>query len=139
MKKVISQISILLISIIILSSCGGGKKGSGVKCQRAGINEVIIRESADCDKINPYTSSSANSRYVESNIFMGLLETDPNTLELVGSLAIGRPVVTELTEGEYKGGMSLAYELRPEAKWDNGTPILASDVVFTMKCPAKKM
>jgi peptide/nickel transport system substrate-binding protein len=94
---------------------------------------VIIRESADCDKINPYTSSSANSRYVESNIFMGLLETDPNSLELVGSLAIGRPVVTELTEGEYKGGMSITYELRPEAKWDNGTPVLASDVVFTMK------
>lgn len=133
MKKIVYQISVVLASVLILSSCGGGKKGSKVKSSRAGINEVIIRESADCDKINPYTSTSANSRYVESNVFMALLDVDPNTLEMIGSLAVSRPTITEITDGEYKGGMSITYELRPEAKWDNGTPVTANDVVFTMK------
>ena len=133
MKKIVYQISIVLASMLVITSCGGGKKSSTVKCTRAGLSEVIIRESADCDKINPYTSTSANSRYVESNIFMALLDVDPNTLELVGSLAVGRPTITELTEGEYKGGMSIVYEIRPEAKWDNGTPITANDVAFTLK------
>lgn len=134
MKKIFYVAAVSLSSLIAFTSCGGGKKsGNNVKCARAGLSEVIIRESADCDKINPYTSSSANSRYVESNIFMSLLETDPNTLEFTGSLAIGRPIITEITEGEYAGGMSLTYELRPEAKWDNGSPVMATDAVFTIK------
>jgi peptide/nickel transport system substrate-binding protein len=58
---------------------------------------------------------------------------DPRTLELSPQLAVSRPEIKVLEDGEYAGGMSLTYEIHPEATWDNGTPITAEDYVFTIK------
>ena len=130
-----SLLSLFTFSLMI-SSCGGGKKsnsGSGVKCDRAGINEIVIREVADADKINPYTYTSGYSTFPVADIFMSLLGQNPKTLELVPLLAVSRPTKTLIEDGPYKGGMSFVYELRPEAKWDNGSPVMASDVAFTLK------
>ena len=96
-------------------------------------NEVIIHMLADADMLLPTNSSSANSTYIESNIFQSLLARDPETMELIGILAVGRPEVKAIEEGEWEGGTSFTYEIRPEARWDNGDPILASDVEFTLK------
>ncbi len=129
----------------LIASCGGSEEGPAEtgftadleyiqeNSKRAGVNEVTIHELGDPDKINPILSSSANSTYIEGNIFQTLLARNPETLELSGLLAVGRPVITPLDSGEYAGGQSLTYEIRPEATWDNGDPILASDYIFTMK------
>ncbi|MBP6665151.1 MAG: hypothetical protein KA168_07680 [Chitinophagales bacterium] len=109
------------------SGCGDGTS------KKAGDQTAVLHELADADKLNPLTSSSANSSYMQLNIFQGLLTTDFKTLQSVGLLAIDRPQIAELNDGMYKGGMSLTYEIRPEAVWDNGTPITAADVIFTVK------
>jgi len=120
---------------LFFSACGGGsKKGNAsVKSERAGINDVVIVEQSDPDKLNPITYNSNNASTIMGNIYQSLLNLDPSTLEFIPILAKSRPVITEITEGPYKGGLTMVYELRPEAKWDNGTPILASDVAFTLK------
>lgn len=125
---------ILTVSLFF-TACGGGKKGGEgkIKSERAGDNNVIIQESSDPDKLNPITYNSANAAYIFGNIFQGLLNTDPATLEYIPVLAKSRPEIKEITEGEYKGGLEISYELRPEAKWDNGTPITAEDVAFSLK------
>lgn len=128
------QFSLILFVILFLTSCGGGSKsGSSVKSERAGINEVVIQESSDPDKLNPITYNSANANYIIGNIFQALLNLDPTTLEFVPVLAVARPTITEITEGPYNGGLKIEYEIRPEAKWDNGSPITAEDVAFTLK------
>jgi peptide/nickel transport system substrate-binding protein len=132
------KISILFLFAfsIGLVACGGGKKsgnGKSVKCDRAGINEVIIREVADADKINPFTYTSGYSVYPVNDIYLSLLGQNPKTLELIPILAVSRPTKTLIEDGPYKGGISFVYEIRPEAKWDNNSPVLATDVAFTLK------
>lgn len=134
-----------MIFISVIAACGGGSEGDNEigftsdldyineNSKRAGLNEVIIHELGDPDKINPILSSSANSTYIESNIFQALLSRNPETLELEGMVAKGRPIITPLDSGEYAGGLSLEYEIRPEATWDNGDPITAEDYIFALK------
>ena len=115
-------------------ACSSGSDSGEVVSKKAGDNTVVIHELSDPDYLNPFVSSSANSTYIELNIFQQLLGINFKTLELEGVLATGRPEITEIEEGEYKGGMSLAYEIRPEATWDNGTPVIAEDYIFSVKC-----
>lgn len=105
--------------------CGTSTKGNDPA--------IVVHDLGNPDKLNPVISSSANARYVESNIFQSLLFTDFKTLQPVGLLAVDRPQIQEINDGKYKDGMSLTYEIRPEAVWDNGTPITAADVIFTVK------
>lgn len=117
------------------SSCGssGGDDSDKVKglvsSARAGINEVIIRESANPDKIIPFISNSANSQYIESVIWESLLTVDPHSLELIPILAVSRPAM----EPNELGGFNMSYEIRPEATWPDGSPITGHDVAFTLK------
>ncbi len=121
--------------IIGLSSCGGGgKKSSGVKSKRAGINEVVIHISADPDKLNSITSTAANASEIERNIFASLLDNELDSpFTIIPGLAKGRPLIEEITEGKYKGGLNITYELREIAKWDNGSPVTVDDIIFTLK------
>jgi peptide/nickel transport system substrate-binding protein len=64
---------------------------------------------------------------------MGLEGTDPKDYHLTPALVVARPTISEVKDGEWKGGIKLEYEIRPEAIWDNGTPVSASDYVFTLK------
>ena len=41
--------------------------------------------------------------------------------------------VDTIREGEYAGGLSFSYEMRPEARWENGDPVTAHDYLFTLK------
>ncbi len=127
--------SMLALTIIFFSGCSsdGGSDGGKVVSKKEGDNTVVLHELSDPDFLNPFISSAANSTYIELNIFQQLLAIDFKTLELVGSLAVGRPEIKEVEEGEYAGGMSLAYEIRPEATWDDGTPIIAEDYIFSIK------
>ncbi len=94
-------------------------------------NELIVHELSDPDKLNPLTSQGAGSSYVEHNLFMYLLDVDKDKLEVIPWLAKERPTITNLEEGPYK--LRIDYEIRPEAVWDNGTPVTAYDVDFSFK------
>jgi peptide/nickel transport system substrate-binding protein len=129
-----STLAAIFITASILVSCGGGQKSEKVKSARAGINEVIIHINSSPDKINPITQTNTYAQMVSDGIFMGALGSDPDSIGvIVPSLAVSRPVITEITDGEYKGGLKLDYEIKPEAVWDNGTPVTGDDVAFTVK------
>ena len=57
------------------------------------------------------------------------MEIDFKSLELTPLLAEKRPDIEQTPEG----GLRITYTIRPEAKWDNGTPVTAKDVEFTLK------
>ena len=94
---------------------------------------VNVHESSDPDGMNPVTSYSASAFYMQENVFQKLLEYDPKTLTLRPVLAKEMPTVKTLTKGKYKGGMSITYEIHPDAVWDNGQPVTAEDYIFTVK------
>lgn len=94
---------------------------------------VTLHQYAEPEYLNPITATNINSYPILYNIFGQLLEYHPQKLTLMPQTAAKRPVVTKVKSGAYNGGMSLSYEIRPEATWDNGDPITAYDYVFTLK------
>lgn len=93
-------------------------------------NEVVIHALADPEMLNPCNSIDATSGYINSYLFQRLIDIDyRNPSELIPVLAENRPVIEKTAEGK----MTLTFRIRNEAKWDNGSPITAKDVEFSIK------
>lgn len=138
------NVRLLLFFLVtaLLVACGDEKKENiltedlsklSYKGKKAGNNTLVVHELSDPDKLNPITSTGAGATYIEHNVFMYLLDVDKEKLDVVPWLAKERPRISEITEGEFAGGLKIDYEIKPEAVWDNGTPVTALDVAFAMK------
>jgi peptide/nickel transport system substrate-binding protein len=89
---------------------------------------VLLR--GNTDGLNVLLTQSAQSTEILApNVHCGLLDMDPKTFELKPYLAKAQPIIKELDNDR----MSISYEIREEAVWDNGSPITAEDYAFTMK------
>ena len=137
-KQILKHLSFaaIVISAITVTSCNGGQKSNNakVKSARAGVNEVVIHINSSPDKLNPVTLTNSYGQEVVNDIFMSILGLNPDSMGvIIPALAVARPTVTELTEGEYKGGLRIDYEIKAEAVWDNGSPVTGDDVAFTVK------
>ena len=120
--KNIFKFSIIFLIFFSISCANEEKEERG--------NVIIIHELGDPDKIQPSNSTSANSTYIEGNIFMTLggSESTP-PFEKYGYLAENRPKITEMNDGNVK----YEYTIRKEAVWDNGEPVTGEDVLFSYK------
>jgi peptide/nickel transport system substrate-binding protein len=76
----------------------------------------------------PYMSTAAISRYVRQMIFQTLNSQDAETFAQVPQIAS----VADIRK-EPNGGISYSYVIDESAKWPNGLPITAADVVFSLK------
>lgn len=90
---------------------------------------VLIHQAGEPQSLHPTNSRGAESTMMHNHLFQTLLQVDYKTLQLVPLLATARPVIRELPDG----GMALDLEIRPEATWDDGTPITGHDVAFSVK------
>jgi peptide/nickel transport system substrate-binding protein len=118
--------TILIISTLFLLGCK----------DKLSRNEdtLVIHESADPETLNPLNSSSANARVIIEQVFSQVLGSEVSgKYNLLPILSQELPKISEIKDGEFKGGMKIEYEIRPEATWDNGTPITAHDYIFTIK------
>lgn len=129
----LSWLILLLVSVFVFESCRTEPQADGVVT--ASDEPVIIttRLRGNPDKLNPLASASATSRKVHRHIFPVLLNYDPKTTKLTPMLAKSMPEVKQITEGKWAGGESYTYEIHEAAVWDNGSPVQASDYIFTMK------
>ena len=120
--KNIFKFSIIFLIFFSISCANEEKEERG--------NVIIIHELGDPDKIQPSNSTSANSTYIEGNIFMTLggSESTP-PFEKYGYLAENRPKITEMNDGNVK----YEYTIRKEAVWDNGEPVTGEDVLCSYK------
>jgi peptide/nickel transport system substrate-binding protein len=75
----------------------------------------------------------APSSYITKQIFHTLGDLDPKTQQLRPLLVTSIPVVRQIQEGPRKGNFAYDFAIIPEAVWDNGTPVTAEDVAFTLK------
>jgi peptide/nickel transport system substrate-binding protein len=136
--KNVFKILLLLPLFAFLSSCDGGSSSSNgvLTSKKAGVNEIYVHLSSDLDKINPIISTSANASLVERFLFYNLLESNPSTLGLTNVVATSRPTIEEIEAdvfGVKMPGLAITYNIRPEAVWDDGTPITAKDYEFALK------
>ncbi|NJB84642.1 peptide/nickel transport system substrate-binding protein [Lewinella marina] len=121
-----------LLSIVIvlstIASCSGGAEPSGQALSSSVGQEVRIVLKAEPVGLNPILSVQSISRYVGEQIFQTLNAQDPKTFELQPLLA-SLPEIETLADG----GLSYRYRIDSTARWPNGEPVLASDVVFSLK------
>ncbi len=140
--SLLKALAVFVVTTIFIG-CSGGGSGDGndsnssdsgpVESQRAGKNEVIIHETADADKMNPITSTSANAGYIHNRLYQGLLYVGPDSFKYHPIIAESRPEIKKISNDEYEEGLAISYTIRDEAKWDNGDPITSHDVAFSLK------
>jgi ABC-type transport system substrate-binding protein len=121
--KYITFLSALsLIVVVMLFACKSSKK-SNVRA------DVTVHIMSDPEMLNPVCYTDAGAAYIMRYMYQSMIDIDFKTLELTPVLAESMPVI----EKEADGKMKFTYRIRPEAKWDNGSPITAKDVEFTLK------
>lgn len=113
--------------IFLLSTCGVTGCTSSLKSEA-----VRIRWSSDPQTLDPLLVSAPQAQEVINLLHCSLLVGDHNQRPAPW-LAQALPTISQ------RGSLTLlTYTLRPEATWDNGQPVLARDVAFTLKllnCP----
>ena len=86
---------------------------------------VIRRLEGDVKTLNPLLSETRYDHYVESCLFTPLLQLDANLL----------PTTTGSLTDKYEisaDGKEYTFHLNPKATFSDGSPVRASDVVFTL-------
>ena len=78
---------------------------------------------AEPQTLNPLTYKDLYARYVKEYVVEALLDRDPDTLQFVPWLADRWEVSPD--------GLVITFHLDPRAKFSDGTPVTADDVVFT--------
>jgi peptide/nickel transport system substrate-binding protein len=87
---------------------------------------LVIHLLADPEHLNPLTSNDSAANAVLRWLFLSLLDPDNETLELRPLLARELPEISE-------DKLTYTFRLREGITFSDGEPLLADDVVFTVK------
>jgi peptide/nickel transport system substrate-binding protein len=129
-KQLWGSLFLLLTVVLIAGGCKPTPAGDGQPNQDSipvTGDWVRVYHSADPDALHPYNSRSAFATFIKEHIYMYLADYNSATMQREYTLAVGAPTVSE-------DGKSFTYEMRPEARWDNGDPITGADFAFSIKC-----
>lgn len=115
----------LVATLFLFQNCRREKKDTAFT--------VSIRYDAPVTNLNPYGSVVGTNLYTCSRLFMTLGDLDPQSLELKPTMVKELPRAVTAQSGPHQGQIAYTFELLPEAKWDNGTPVTGHDIEFTLK------
>ncbi len=144
MKRVLSTMAVVLLAVLLLASCS--KKASTSTTASSTTNTTSTSNTTSAKTATTASSSSAkkvfrvaNSAEPESldpakiqgvpehrlfeGLFEGLVVYDPVTADGIPGLAESWDISDD--------GLTYTFHLRKNAKWSDGTPITADDVVYS--------
>ena len=119
-RKRLYYIAALILAGLVLNSCS---------TYESNPTQVVLWQLGDPEMLNPILADDLGSAQIDNNIFQPLLNFDYRTFKLVPVLADSLPTL----KVDSAGRMYITYEIRKEAKWDNGSPVTAKDAEFTLK------
>ena len=119
---------VLILFLIFASSCKQVPEATEVST-RTNAGTVRVWDMNEPRGLHPYNSTDMTGFNVKQVVFQKLLDFDYETYELIPVLAVSRPQMEVIKDSI----ISLTFEIRPEATWDNGTPITARDIEFSYK------
>ncbi len=126
MKNNLRIYGALFLIPAILLSCG--RKNPTPKADYGDFS-VKLRMNPEPAGLNALTVNDQNKTIILSYISYPSLGIDLETLDWTPILAKEVPVTENLPGGKQK----VTLEIRDEATWDNGSPITAEDVAFSLK------
>lgn len=133
MKNFLLSASAACVLLFWFSNCG---EDASKKCnlfEFSKENTVTIRMAGPATILNPAVYRTGYDSYVFGQIFQTLAQIEPQTLELVPLLIKKMPVMRTVSSGPFAGSLAYDFEIYENAKWDNGTPVTANDMIFTLK------
>ncbi|WP_139925807.1 ABC transporter substrate-binding protein [Hymenobacter sp. DG01] len=122
----------LLLGLVLLVWAGLGLSACSPTATSA--EAVRIRWARDPDNLDPLLVDNPSAFEVINLLHCSLLKGNEAQNRFVPWLAEAQPTTRPLGDSL----LLVTYRLRPQATWDNGSPVLARDVAFTLKvmnCP----
>ncbi len=119
----VRAVTLAFVGLLTIAACGGSS-GSGIK--EGGTLTYII--DADAQTLNPFEAGDVPSVRSYQFMFPSLYELD-KSLNVVPGLADGMPTLSSDLK-------TWTVKLKTGAKWSDGTPITANDVVTTDRIEA---
>ncbi len=107
---------LVFASLFLLSSCS-------VKPTDIGMVVRAGHFGSDPKTLNPLIATDATSAHYGNMLYLGLVENDPDTFEVIPSMAES----FEVTDS----GKTILVKLRKDIVWSDGMKITADDVVYT--------
>lgn len=123
---------LFLLAGLGLFACGGRERTAPSQTQTVADDEtkpsdggtVIRRLPADVSTLNPILSTSKYDRWVFFYLFTPLTQFDAN-LQVAPGIAKSWEITPD--------GKIYTFHIDPKATFDDGTPVLASDVIWSLK------
>lgn len=127
-RKIMSVIALCIVIVLTLTACGGGKaattdteQGSSNSVEKAmkAINVGLMNAPSG---FNPLESTDVSQNTCSAILFNPLVELD---IDMKYKLMLADSIETE-------DNQTFTVKLNEKAKWTDGEPITADDVVFTV-------
>ena len=118
---------------LIAFSCKSDQTSETTEQENKLQSTILVHAKAEPDRLNPMLTVNSYAGRTVKYIFSPLLTYDPESIELVPVLAKALPEVSTQQDGPNAGMPAYTYEIKEEATWDDGSPVVASDYVFTLK------
>ncbi len=129
--------ALFLLCALLLSSCrtepSTVSEANTVQFKHAGSKTVYLGLPVQLKTLNPIATRAPYPEIIYTNIIQPLMDIDLKTYEIIPVLAQSKPIVKEITEGKYAGGISYTYQIKDGAVWDDGSPVTGKDVEFSAK------
>ena len=127
----IKKTFILISAIITLQSCipDSTKNKRDDEKQETSYNQqniVVQHISAQPDGLHPYNSNSSFRTFIFQSTQKTLIKLDLQSLEYIPDLVEGMAEISN-------DGLEYTYQLREGIKWDDGTPLTAKDIEYSVK------
>lgn len=119
-----------VLAAVFTSACGDSGKTKPSSEELAPVQELRLNLVAEPETIDPNLASDAVSIGVARQLYSGLLAFDKD-LNLAPALASEVPSLSN--GGISADGLTYTFKLREDAKWSDGQPITAADVVYSVK------
>ena len=113
---------------IAAAGCGGSATPAGVSTSGSGsgasASTLVIANAVKVDTLDPEANSVNESIWLDQNLYSRLLQPNATGTALLPDLATSWTIAPN--------GLTYTFHLRPDAKFSNGSPVTASDVVFSI-------
>ena len=113
----------LLAALVALTACARGRE----TVSAASGGTLVVAMPGDADVLLPPVTSSLTSLNVADRIFPRLAEIGAG-LNTVDDSAFAPSLAARW---EHRDALTIAFHLDPRARWQDGPPVTADDVVFT--------
>ncbi len=119
---------IAALAVAVVAGCGssgGSPPSTGTGPTGPAVSTLVIANAVKVDTLDPEANSVNESIWLDQNLYSRLLQPNSTGTGLLPDLASSWKIAPD--------GLTYTFNLRPDAKFSNGTPVTASDVVYSIE------